>query len=252
MAHLQYFKDVLALPRQHVPRCRHERPHRADGRPLRPCRDQRRDAPHLFRGERRRHSAGVPAHRGLGRTAVAASARRRGVCQKIPHHRVRHALARQIQSAGELERRGISAHHRALHRDRPRLLQGAEAGEARGDGLLDRRPHRAQPRDRPCRRIPRADRAGSRRLSGAVVRYVLAAPSRRSRRRSLRRAGVRPDRAAKPRSLARAKRCGPTCRAGPGVFKGDLYFYRVDGDLRGRVETIDTKDMSAVSADRRV
>src|SRR3979490_491135 len=30
-------------------------------------------------------------------------------------------------------------------------------------------------------------------------------------------------------------------RGGPGVFKGDLYFYRVDGDLRGRVETIDTR-----------
>ena len=30
-------------------------------------------------------------------------------------------------------------------------------------------------------------------------------------------------------------------QGGPGVFKGDLYFYRVDGDLRGRVERIDTK-----------
>ena len=29
-------------------------------------------------------------------------------------------------------------------------------------------------------------------------------------------------------------------QGGPGVFKGDLYFYRVDGDLRGRVSTIDT------------
>jgi pimeloyl-ACP methyl ester carboxylesterase len=29
-------------------------------------------------------------------------------------------------------------------------------------------------------------------------------------------------------------------QSGPGVFKGDLYFYRVDGDLRGRVENIDT------------
>jgi len=30
-------------------------------------------------------------------------------------------------------------------------------------------------------------------------------------------------------------------QGGPGVFKGDLYFYRVDGDLRGRTEAIDTK-----------
>ncbi len=28
--------------------------------------------------------------------------------------------------------------------------------------------------------------------------------------------------------------------AGPGIFKGDLYFYRVDGDLRGRTKAIDT------------
>ena len=30
-------------------------------------------------------------------------------------------------------------------------------------------------------------------------------------------------------------------QGGPGVFKGDLYFYRVDGDLRGSLDTIDTK-----------
>ena len=30
-------------------------------------------------------------------------------------------------------------------------------------------------------------------------------------------------------------------QGGPGVFKGDLYFYRVDGDLRDRVGSIDTR-----------
>jgi len=30
-------------------------------------------------------------------------------------------------------------------------------------------------------------------------------------------------------------------QGGPGVFKGDLHFYRVDGDLRGRIGRIDTK-----------
>jgi pimeloyl-ACP methyl ester carboxylesterase len=30
-------------------------------------------------------------------------------------------------------------------------------------------------------------------------------------------------------------------QGGPGVFKGDLYFYRVDGDLREKVKTIDTR-----------
>jgi len=29
-------------------------------------------------------------------------------------------------------------------------------------------------------------------------------------------------------------------QSGPGVFKGDLYFYKVDGDIRGRVSRIDT------------
>ena len=30
-------------------------------------------------------------------------------------------------------------------------------------------------------------------------------------------------------------------QGGPGIFKGDLYFYRVDGDLRGRVGRIDVR-----------
>ena len=30
-------------------------------------------------------------------------------------------------------------------------------------------------------------------------------------------------------------------QGGPGVFKGDLYFYKVDGDIRGKVADIDTR-----------
>jgi pimeloyl-ACP methyl ester carboxylesterase len=30
-------------------------------------------------------------------------------------------------------------------------------------------------------------------------------------------------------------------QGGPGVFKGDLYFYKVDGDIRDRVDLIDTR-----------
>jgi pimeloyl-ACP methyl ester carboxylesterase len=30
-------------------------------------------------------------------------------------------------------------------------------------------------------------------------------------------------------------------QGGPGVFKGDLYFYKIDGDIRDRVEKIDTR-----------
>jgi pimeloyl-ACP methyl ester carboxylesterase len=29
-------------------------------------------------------------------------------------------------------------------------------------------------------------------------------------------------------------------QGGPGVFKGDLYFYKLDGDIRDRVTEIDT------------
>jgi pimeloyl-ACP methyl ester carboxylesterase len=31
-------------------------------------------------------------------------------------------------------------------------------------------------------------------------------------------------------------------QGGPGIFKGDLYFYRVDGDLRGRTASIDVRE----------
>ena len=30
-------------------------------------------------------------------------------------------------------------------------------------------------------------------------------------------------------------------QGGPGVFKGDLHFYKVDGDLRQRISTIDAR-----------
>jgi len=30
-------------------------------------------------------------------------------------------------------------------------------------------------------------------------------------------------------------------QSGPGIFKGDLYFYRIDGDLRGKLSGIDTR-----------
>jgi len=30
-------------------------------------------------------------------------------------------------------------------------------------------------------------------------------------------------------------------QSGPGVFKGDLYFYKIDGDIRDRVDAIDTR-----------
>jgi pimeloyl-ACP methyl ester carboxylesterase len=41
-------------------------------------------------------------------------------------------------------------------------------------------------------------------------------------------------------------------QGGPGVFKGDLYFYRVDGDLRPKICAIDTNGVPALPADRRI
>ncbi len=42
------------------------------------------------------------------------------------------------------------------------FCRALEARQASRDGMLDRRPHRPQSRDRSCRRIPRADRARGR------------------------------------------------------------------------------------------
>ncbi len=36
-------------------------------------------------------------------------------------------------------------------------------------------------------------------------------------------------------------------QSGPGVFKGDLYFYRVDGDLRPKIGRIDTAVARSIS-----
>ena len=42
-------------------------------------------------------------------------------------------------------------------------------------------------------------------------------------------------------------------QGGPGVFKGDLYFYRVDGDLRSKTGAPDRyQGLPALSHDRRV
>jgi hypothetical protein len=44
---------------------------------------------------------GLPAYGGLGRKAVASFVGRRRVRKEIPHHRVRHAPAWQVETAGE-------------------------------------------------------------------------------------------------------------------------------------------------------
>ena len=41
-------------------------------------------------------------------------------------------------------------------------------------------------------------------------------------------------------------------QSGPGIFKGDLHFYKVDGDIRGKIDEIDGKRREPLSAHRRV
>ena len=41
-------------------------------------------------------------------------------------------------------------------------------------------------------------------------------------------------------------------QSGPGVFKGDLHFYMIDGDIRDRVDEIDIKRCPLLSAHRRI
>ena len=56
----------------------------------------------------------------------------------------------------------------------------------------------------------------------------------------MRRAGLLPDGAAEPRAHA-LETLWHYLQSGPGVFKGDLYFYRVDADLRDQIRRIDTR-----------
>ena len=55
----------------------------------------------LLSGERTGPAAGLPAHRRLPQPSVARAARRRGDHQELSRHRLRPAPARQVRSAGE-------------------------------------------------------------------------------------------------------------------------------------------------------
>ena len=116
--------------------------------------------------------AGLPAHRRRRQPAVPPSA---GRSARSP----RASACWPSTCPGTASRRrptaGRSGEYRlttaVLHGGHPRLLPRDGARPAGGHGLLDRRAHRAQSRDRPCRRVPRPDRARGRRLPAAVVRH---------------------------------------------------------------------------------
>jgi len=180
--------------------------------------------------KRRRDSAGVPAHRGLGWTAVAASARGRKSSRKIPHHRVRHALAWQIKSAGSWTGEEYATDDARYTR---RCAHSARRSgwKSRRDGLLDRRPHRSH---------LAIDHAAEFRALIGLEAAIFQAPWYDTS--WLHRPDVHGGEvcaalvsgliAPQSPEASRRETLWAYMQSGPGVFKGDLYFYRVDGDLR--------------------
>ena len=81
------------------------------------------------------------------------------------------------------------------------IAAALELDKPGGDGLLDRRAHRALSRASACQALSRHHRSGKRRACRALLRRGVAAPSGRARRRSVGGRGVgagRADRAGQP------------------------------------------------------
>ena len=74
----------------------------------------------------------------------------------------------------------------------------------------------------------------------ALLRSIVARSSRGARRARLRRGGLWPDVAAQPGARV-WETVWHYMQGGPGVFTGDLHFYQIEGDIRGRIGEIDTK-----------
>ena len=185
------------------------------------------------------HSAGLPAHRRLGQPAMASSVMRRGIFAAFSHYRVRHALARQVESAGRRPSgeyrlttasytQAIRAFCAALALQRPVVMGCSIGGRIVLNLAIDHaREFRAligleaadfQHPWYDTEWLNRPDVHGGE-ICAALISGLIAPQSPDNTRRE---------------TLWGYK------QGGPGVFKGDLYFYRVDGDLRGRVEKIDT------------
>ena len=199
-ANLRYFKELLALPRPPRRAAADEQARiRARRRPLSAARHPGPTAPALCRGGRRRHPAAVPAHRRCRQPPIPRPPQRRGGPRQVSRHRLRPALARQVLAAGGLAQGRVQAHLARLCRHHHGRRRCARARQAGGDGLLDRRAHRAAPGARARCALPRPHRPGVRRPRRALLRPRLAAPSGRARRRGVRGHDLRPDRAHRAR-----------------------------------------------------
>ena len=93
--------------------------------------------------------------------------------------------------------------------------------------------------------------ARGRRLPAALVRHRLAAPARRPRRRGLRRAGLRPDRAAKPGG-SRARDAVDVHAGRPRRVQGRPLFLSRRRRPAREGEADRHQGLSALSADRRI
>ena len=131
MSNLLYFKGVIAAAGQPRKEAAMSPAFRTGDRPLSASRPARPPAPPLCRGGRRRHSAPLPAHRRLRRAAVSRPAQRCAHHKKLPRHRVRHAVARQVLAPRRLGEHGIPPHLARLCADDPRSLSSAGTGQAK-------------------------------------------------------------------------------------------------------------------------
>ena len=209
-------------------------------------------APALCRGGRPGHSAALPAHRRLRRAAVSRPAQRRAHHRELPRHRVRHAVARQIVAARGLSERGIQAHLARLHPDDPGNRRRAGARQAGGDGLLDRRAHRALSRAPARQALPRHHRAGKRRRMSRPITTSSGCTGRDVHGGEVSAGVVSGLVAPTAPDNHRWETLWHYLQSGPGVFKGDLHFYKVDGDIRGKIDEIDGKRGEPLSAHRRI
>ena len=184
-------------------------------------------------------SPGLPAYRGRGRPAVSAHDERRGRDLALSRHRLRPALARQVyppegwqdeeyQLSTDLYVETVMAFCAALDLSRPALI-----GCSIGGRIALELAHRHSDRFRALIGVESADyqepwydtawlhrpdvHGGE--VCAALVSGLVAPQSP---------------------AVHRHETLWQYMQGGPGVFRGDLYFYRVDGDLRGRLGGIRT------------
>ena len=206
--------------------------------PLSQSRAARPPAPALHRGGRPGHSAALPAHRRLRRPAVPRPAQRRRASPRTTASSCSTCRGTANRRRRTASRTRNTAHLARLRPDDPGGRRRARARQAGGDGLLDRRPHRALSRAPARRALPRHHRARIRRPRRALLRRDwLHRPDVHGGEVS---AGVVSGLVAPTApDNHRWETLWHYLQSGPGVFKGDLYFYKVDGDIRDRIDQID-------------